>query len=520
MHVSFIKKMITRREKRLCPCSSYVAALLMIFFFTDISLLSQEVKQIEINANSIEFDSDLGTGAKRLLGNVRFKHEDIYMTCDSAWYFSEENVVESFSNVHLWQGDTLDLYGDYLKYSGNNKMANVRENVILIDNENRLTTDYIDHDFENDLAYYLGGGRIINGDNTLVSKQGYYYTQEKIFFFKDSVTVINPEYTMYSDTLKYNTITEVAYFLGPTDIISEENYIYCENGWYDTRDNRSQFNKNAYLQNEGKTLKGDSIYYDRNNGLGKAFHDVILIDTTENMILQGNVAIYNEKTEYAMLTDSALMVQVDQTDSLFVHADTLLSVPDTIPDKRLIKAYYRVKFYRTDIQGKCDSLVYTDIDSIFHFFGEPVLWSEENQLTAEKIQIYTRNQQLDRLEMINTAFIISLEDSIKYNQIKGRNMTGFIQNNQLYKISVDGNSQTIYYAREEEEDYIGVNKAESSNLEIYFSDNEIRKILFQPNTDGTFYPIDKLSPDESRFEGFRWYEEYRPRNRYDVFRWD
>ncbi len=493
----------------------------MLIIFMSTALYSQEVKQIEINANYIEFDSDLGTGAKRLLGDVRFKHEDVYMTCDSAWYFSEENIVESFSNVHLWQGDTLDLYGDYLKYSGNTKMANVRENVILIDNENRLTTDYIDHDFENDLAYYLGGGRIINGDNTLVSKQGNYYTKEKLFFFKDSVTVINPDYTMYSDTLKYNTVTEVAYFLGPTDIISEENYIYCENGWYDTQNNISQFNKNAYLQNEGKTLKGDSIYYDRELGLGKAYHDVVLIDTAENMILQGEIAIYNEKTEYAMLTDSALMIQVDNNDSLFVHADTLLSVPDTIPEKRLIKAFYRVKFYRTDIQGKCDSLVYTDIDSVFHFFGEPVLWSEENQLTAEKIEIYTRNQQLDRLEMINSSFIISLEDSIKFNQIKGRNMTGYIRDNQLHRIMVDGNSQTIYYAREDEsEDYIGVNKAESSNLEIYFSDNDISKILFQPNTDGTFFPIDKLPSAESRFEGFRWYEEYRPKNRYDVFRWN
>ncbi|MFW5820073.1 MAG: OstA-like protein [Bacteroidota bacterium] len=483
------------------------------------SLTGQEVKQIEINADYIEFDSDLGTGAKRLLGNVRFMHEDILMTCDSAWYFSEENMVESFSNVHLWQGDTLDLYGDYLRYSGNNKMANVRNNVVLIDNENRLTTDYIDHDFGNDLAYYLDGGRIINGDNTLVSKQGYYYTREKLFFFKDSVVVINPDYTMYSDTLKYNTITEVAYFLGPTDIISDENYIYCENGWYDTQNNISQFNKNAYLQNEGQILKGDSIYYNRKTGLGKAFKNVLLEDTTENMILQGEIAIYNEQTEYAMLTDSALMIQVEKGDTLFIHADTLLSIPDTIPEKRLLKAFYHVKFFREDIQGKCDSLVYTDVDSVFHFFGDPVLWSDENQLSAEKIEIYTKNQQLDRLEMINAAFIISFEDSTKFNQIKGRNMTGYIIANQLRRITVDGNSQSIYYAKEEE-DYIGVNKAESSNLEISFSDNKINKILFKPNTDGTFFPIQKFPSTEAKFEGFRWYEEYRPRNRNDVFRWN
>ncbi len=498
--------------------------LIILVMLISAAVEGQEIKQIEINADYIEFDSNLGSGAKRLLGDVRFKHEDIYMTCDSAWYFSEENRVESFSNVHLWQGDTLDLYGDYLKYNGNTRMANVRENVILIDSENRLTTDYIDHNFGEDLAYYLGGGRIINGDNTLISHQGYYYTKEKLFFFKDSVVVINPEYNMYSDTLRYNTVTEVAYFLGPTDIISDENFIYCENGWYDTQNNISQFNKNAYLQNEGKTLKGDSIYYDRDEGLGKAYINVEFIDTTQNMILLGNVAIYNEKTEFAMLTDSALMVQIDKGDSLFVHADTLLSVPDTIPEKRLIKAFYKVKFYRDDIQGKCDSLIYTGIDSVFRFFGEPVLWSDENQLSAEKIEIYTKNQQLDRLEMINSAFIISLEDSIKFNQIKGRNMTGYIRDSELQKISVDGNSQSIYYASEEKEmkkkEYIGVNKAESSDLEIYFSDNEIRKIVFKPDTDGTFYPLDKFPPAKAKFENFVWYENFRPKNRHDVFRWE
>ena len=479
----------------------------------------QEVRQIDINADVIEFDSQLGSGAKRLLGNVQFKHEDVLMTCDSAWYFSNENMVQSYSNVHLWQGDSLNLYGDYLKYSGDTRIANVRRNVILIDNENRLTTEYIDHDFGNNLAYYLGGGKIVNGNNTLESGQGYYYTKEKLFFFKDSVVVTNPDYTMYSDTLKYNTVTEVSYFLGPTDIISDENFIYCENGWYDTQKNISQFNKNAYLESEDKMMKGDSIYYERETGIGKAFINVELIDTSQNIILLGNYAIYYEQTEYAMLTDSALMIQVDEGDSLFIHADTLISVADTIPEKRLIKGFYRVKIFREDLQGKCDSLVYSDADSVFHLFGEPVLWSEENQLTAEKIELYTLNRQPDRLEMINSAFIVSREDSLRFNQIKGRNMTGFIRDNELWRIDVDGNSQTIYYARDGE-DYIGANKAESSNLKIYFKENKIHRILFLPDTDGTFYPLEKFAPANSRLENFKWYGDYRPQNRNDVFRWE
>ncbi len=328
--------------------------LAFIFFLAPGILFAQQVHQIEISADYIEFNNQLGNNAKRLIGNVHFKHEDVYMTCDSAYYYSEQNMVDAWSNVHLWQGDTLNLYGDYLNYRGDIRFAKVRKNVVLIDKESRLTTDYIDYDFNADLAYYLGGGRIVNGDNTLQSRQGNYYSKQKLFFFKDSVVVTNPDYTMYSDTLKYNTVTEIAYFLGPTDIIAENNFIYCENGWYDTRKNISQFNKNAWLESEGKTLSGDSLYYERETGLGKAFDNVVLVDTGQNVVLKGNEAVYYEKSKYAMLTKRALMIQVDdENDSLYVHADTLKSVPDTIPDFNIIKAYRHVKLFRDDMQGKC-----------------------------------------------------------------------------------------------------------------------------------------------------------------------
>jgi len=323
---------------------------------------------------------------------------------------------------------------------------------------------------------------------------------------------------MYSDTLKYNTISKIAYFLGPTDIISEENFIYCENGWYDTDKNISQFNKNAFLRNKEKILKGDSIYYERETGLGKAFINVELIDTAQNLILMGNKAIYEEVSEYAMITDRALMIQVENTDSLFIHADTLQTAADTIPDKKLIKAYRHVKIYRHDLQGKCDSLVYAENDSAFSFFGEPVLWSEENQLTADFIAIKMRESALYRIDMISSAFIISREDTSRFNQIKGRDMQGWFKNNQLHLIDVNGNGQTIYYA-EDKGELQGVNKAESANLKIYLKDKKVDKINFMTKPDATYYPLEKFPPASSKLENFKWLEEYRPLNRYDVFRW-
>ncbi len=482
-------------------------------------ILAQDTKIIIIdNADITEFDNTGGVQRSRLLGNVKFNHGDAFMSCDSAHFFPEQNLLNAFSKVHIWRGDTLDLYGDFLKYKGNDRKAEIRRNVTLDDTENHLTTDNIDYDLNNDLGYYFNGGRIENGENTLISNYGYYYSREKLFFFKDSVIITNPDYIMYSDTLKYNTVSKVAYFLGPTDIISDENFIYCENGWYDTERNISQFNKNAFLQNKEKILKGDSIYYERESGLGKAFINVELIDTVQNLVLLGNYAIYEEISEYAMLTDSALMIQIDNRDSLFIHADTIKSVADTIPEKKLIKAYNHVKIYRSDLQGKCDSLVYAEADSIFRLFGEPVLWSEENQLTAEFISIETRASALYKIDMKSAAFIISMEDTSRYNQIKGRDMQGWFKNNQLYLIDVNGNGQTVYYAKDKGE-LQGVNKAESATLKIYLKEKKIDRINFVTKPDATYYPLEKFPPADSRLENFRWFGEYRPVSRYDTFRW-
>jgi lipopolysaccharide export system protein LptA len=482
-------------------------------------IFAQETKTIIIdNADITEFVNTGGVQSSRLLGNVRFRHQDAFMSCDSAHFFPDQNMLDAFSHVHIWRGDTLDLYGDFLRYKGENRLAEVRRNVILDTKDTHLTTEYIDYDLNNDVAYYFNGGKIVNGENNLVSELGYYYSREKLFFFKDSVVITNPDYNMYSDTLKYNTESKIAFFLGPTDIISKENFIYCENGWYDTDKDISQFNKNAYLRNKEKTLKGDSLYYERKTGLGKAFINVELIDTAQKAVLMGNYAIYEEKSDYAMLTDSALMIQIENGDSLFIHADTLKTVSDTIPEKKIIKAFYHVKIYRSDLQGKCDSLVYSEADSVFRFFGEPVLWTDANQLTAEYIEIETNAKGLNKIDMVSSAFIISKEDTGRYNQIKGRDMQGWFRDNKLYLIDVNGNGQTVYYARDKGQ-LQGVNKAESANLKISLKERKIDRINFITKPDATYFPLDKFPPAESKLENFRWFEEYRPRNRYDVFKW-
>lgn len=492
--------------------------LLIIFLFLTKSSFSQKVTKIEvINANTLEYDEIKSDKIRRLIGNVIFRHDSVYLYCDSAYSYVETNSIDAFSNVHIVQGDTFHLYCDTLKYNGDTKKGQLFNNIRLKDQEMLLTTQRMNYDMNKNLAYYFGGGKIVDSENILTSKIGHYYSNTKTFFFKDSVVLINPDYIMTSDTLQYNTTNEIAYFFGPTTITSEENIIYCENGWYDTKNELSQFNKNSVFENEEQQLKGDSLFYNRKTGFGQSFKNITLIDTTKDMIIYGDYAEYHRKNDSTFVVGNSLLINIIDDDSLFLHADTLMSVFDSIRNNHDLFAFHHVKFYKSDIQGACDSLVYSFSDSTMKFYKDPVLWSEESQLTADFITLGMRNNAIHTINMYNAAFIISQDTTDKFNQIKGKNMYGNFKDNKLFKMTVKGNGQSVYYAKEEDK-YTGVNKSECTDMLLLFNENKADKITFITKPNAVFYPINLIEQSELLLKGFIWLGKLRPQNKEDVFK--
>ncbi len=512
-HPAFRQVPLLRFLPRVVRLAGLLAGMLLLVP----ELQAQKKTRIDIlYSESFQYDKRLGENFKRLIGDVRLKHEEVIMSCDSAHLYDADNEVQAFGNIHVNQGDTIHLYGDYLKYRGDTRVAQVRKNVVLIDRDTRLTTDYLDFDLENNIGIYYNGGKIVDKENILESQRGYYYSDPEIFYYKDSVVITNPDYTIHCDTLRYDTRSSTSYFLSPTIIRGDSLFIYCEDGWYNLDLDLSQFNKNAFIQTGEQTIRGDSLYYDRGNGFGKAIGNIELTDTTENVVLKGNYAEYFEEPERSLVTDSALFIQYTATDTLYLHADTLRSVTDSL-GFRLLRGFYDVRIYRRDFQAICDSLAYSFADSTIHMYHGPVIWSDENQLTADYVEIFTRNRRIDRMEMYRSAFIISMEDSSRYNQIKGKDMTGFFRDGQLHLIRVSGNGESIYYA-EDENGIIGVNKAICSNIEIVVENRKIKRIRFLVNPDGTFSPPLQVVPSEMKLKGFKWYGSLRPLNELDVFR--
>lgn len=512
------------------------SALFRLFFLNYFVFLlnpafAQEPKKIELlNADVSEFDQSINAKATRLLGNVAFKHENAIMHCDSAYLYQDENRLEAFQNIRITQGDTLTLTGKRLLYDGNTRQAQVFENVVLSDQRMTLRTSRLDYDLGTDIAFYKDSANIVDGENTLTSRLGYYYSNTHDMYFREDVLLVNPKYRMEGDTLRYNTLDKSAYFLGPTWLHSANNVIYCESGWYNTINQTSSFHKNSYLQTETQLLRGDSVLYDRNSGIGRVFGNVSIEDTTNKIIIGGDYGEHHEVSDSSWVTGHALMSQIFTTDTLFLHADTLLAVGekikgDTAASKRNMFAFHDVRLFKPDFQGSCDSLVYNFRDSTIRMFYQPVLWSGLNQLTADSVTLQTANSEITHIHLVNNSFItsradsVSLEipDSLKFNQIRGKRMTGFFEKNELVRIDVKGNGQTIYYAKNNRQQNFAVNRADCSDMIIFVDKSKVKTITLQNDPDGTMYPIHELSTTELRLKGFSWLENKRPKSKADLF---
>jgi len=454
---------------------------------------------------------------ERLIGNVILRHENTRFYSDSAYLNDKENSFEAFGHVHININDSIDVYGDRMIYMGNTRIAELFDHVKLIDKNTVLTTEHLVYDRKTRIAYYDDNGTIVNQENTLVSKRGYYNTETKIFYFRKDVVLTNPDSETYSDTLIYNTINETAYFRGPTIIRGEESTIYTELGWYDTKSDFSKMTKNTTISSSEQVISADSLLYDNALFFGKAYGHVEIVDTIHKILIRGGYGEMWDDKGKSFITDSALAITYDERDSLYIHSDTMWMHFDKERQAKKMLAFYNVRFFREDLQGKCDSLAYSMNDSTIRLYTEPVLWSGPNQLTADSISLVIVNNQVDSLIMYNTAFIVSRDSTQTFNQIRGKDMIGYFKNNELSTIKVDGNAQTVYYIREEDGYLIGVNLSESSTMLIRLEDNDVKSLNYQTKAEEVMYPEIDFPAEMKRLKGFNWQEILRPKTKEDIF---
>ncbi|MEO3228276.1 OstA-like protein [Parabacteroides merdae] len=505
---------ITAQDVTVAPPDSLKAAD-SLQVMTD-TVPPKKTKVYLIHSNTLSFDKAVKPDAQILNGDVCFRHDSSYMYCDSAYFFEQTNSLEAFSNVRMEQGDTLFVYGDYLFYDGNTQVAYLRENVRMENGQVTLFTDSLNYERIPNIGYYFEGGLIVDSLNQLSSFYGQYSPETKLAVFNDSVQVENPDFTLYSDTLHYDTESKVATILGPSVIVSDSGTIHTSRGWYDTVNNTSLLLDQSQVESGEKILIGDSIFYNRDTGMGEVYGNMSLIDTAQHVTLQGEYGYYNEQTGYAFATDSARFLEYSQGDTLFLHADTLQMVTvDSV--YREIKAYYGVRFYRIDMQGVCDSMQFNTRDSVLYMYTEPVLWNEQYQLYGDTIAIYMNDSTIEYAHVIQFAFAAQHVDSSYYNQLKGNDLKAYFEGQAVHQIDVAGNAESIFYPLEKDGAKVGMNETKSGFLTIWVKDNKLDKLKIWPSPVGSMTPIPDLKPDQKMLKDFYWFDYLRPRNRDDIY---
>ncbi len=502
--------------KFLAACISR-ANLLVLLMLVSLFSYSQEKKRIDIEqADYLEADDKIAPNAQRLVGNVRIRHEKVLMWADSAYTYTGTNRVDAFGNVRINQNDTLDLYANKIFYNGDISFAQAIGDVILKNKSTTLYADTLDYNLDTNIGYYDDYGKIVDSTNVLTSLIGRYFIDEDVINFYRDVEVYGDDFTLSGDTMIYNTETGRISITGPTTIRDSSNTLYAEDGWYDSETGEAELLKNPRVFNDKQELTANYIKYNEKDGSGRALDRVRIHDFENESIVTGNTVIYNDSMEIATVTDSALFMMYSEGDTLFLHADTLRAIPDTVPDEKIIKAFYGARFFRSDMQGICDSLVYFTNDSVVQLHQNPVVWSEMHQLSADYIEMQQKTDAPDEMILENNSFIISKLDSGRFDQIKGKNMVGYIVNNELNKIDVNGNGQTLYYAREDSA-IIGLNRAESARISIMFKEGQAFKIAFFTAPEGQMKPLFELTEEEKKLSGFDWKISQRPLSKHDLF---
>ncbi len=475
-----------------------------------------------LHADVTKFDKQRDPDATILVGDVVFRRDSMYMYCDSAFLYRQKNTFKAYGNVKMEQGDTLFLYGDFLDYNGDTNLARVRNNVRLEDRTSVLETDSLDFDRNINLGYYFSGGTLYDEQSTLDSYWGQYNVNTKNAVFTDEVVLQNPQFVLESDTLHYNTNTNIATIVGPTHINSGANHIYSELGYYNTNTRQATLLNRSVVSNDDKDLTADSLYYDAGLGYSEAFGDILYADTINRNMLRGGYGYFNELVDSAFVTDRAQVMDFSQGDTLYMHADTIWAVSKNIETDSLyrqVRAFHRVRAFRSDIQAVCDSLVFDSRDTCMTMYKDPILWNNGQQLLGEEVKVYMDSASIDWVHVINQTLYVDKLDSVNYNQIRGKEMMFFFKDKRLDEMQVIGNVEVVYFAIDEDSLYMGMNTTTSGKLNAYMKNGEMDKIVVPTQSNGVFYPMSQIPPKEHYLGNFAWFDYVRPISKEDIFIW-
>lgn len=493
-----------------------------------------------------------------LSGMVHFSKGAMQMYCDSAHYYPTSESMDAFGNVRMQQGDTLFIYADELNYDGLREIAYLYadegKDVRMINRNVRLNTPEFTYDMVDERGYYTNGGVLTDPQNRLVSVEGEYLpaTKEANFYIDVHLHRIDGRDTLdiYSDTMYYDTRTRIAEFYSPTEIISGRGTIHTTEGVYDTRNNQAQLFKHSTVHTDStSTLTGDTILYDRDRGYGEAFGNVDITDSARQTTLRGTYGYYNRLVDSAFVTGRALAMEYSRGDTLYMHGRYIKSIldidtirttvtdtiappagsPDTVQPQiikreivstdstHVFTAWPRVRFYRSDMQGLCDSMIFVQRDSTLHLHHHPVVWSDDRQIFGNRIILYLNDSTIDRALLPDFAFTAQHIEDDYYNQLTGKVMEAWFNGGELSRLDVSNSVEAIFYPEENDSTINKMVNLQTANMRGWFEKRALIRMKTWPESNGRVTPLYLAKRSDLLLSKFQWYGTLRPRDSQDIF---
>lgn len=479
----------------------------------------------------IEYSSGVGSRDPNdgdiwiLYRRVKAVHEGMTLTSDSAHFNTRENSFTAFGSVVIKLTDTTFIYGDRLYYDGNTRVVDIWDDtVVLVDGGTQLLANHVTYERNKATAYYTEWGHALSGVRTLDSRQGEYNSDLKEFYIYNEVVLADTSMTLLTDTLIYNTSTEVAHFESPTHIYTDSSVIYSELGDYNTKTRFAISYKASHVDNQGRTIDSDTLYYDEEERYGKARGNVQIFDSVNNITCTGHYGETNQVRNFSFVTGRALVLFVDQGDSLFLHADTVFVTTDSANHLQTVRANYKVKVFRCDAQAMCDSAFYNAADSLLFLYKDPVLWYEHYQCSADTIELLHDTSGVHRAWLRTACFALQQMDREKFNQLKGKQGVVYFEEGEPQYADILGNAQMVYYITEGDSasgtSLVGANVGMGSDMRIYFDTSRApSRVVTYDKPDLKTYPVSMVPEEWRRLKDFRWLANRRPRKPEDVFVW-
>lgn len=474
-------------------------------------------------------------GSQYMVGHVQIEHQGSILYADEVIIYNDQSLVKAIGNAKLQNADGSVITAHEMEYNGVTQKGVAKKDVVLTDPKQTIKTDILYYDRLANQAYFNTGGTIYEGQNVMYTKSATYFLNTKMIDFVDNVKIDTPDYIIDGVNIKQNQNTKVAEFFGPTTITNRanpKNRIYTERGTYRMETKEAFLTKNSKIFYNDKILTGDDMYFNNITGFGKATGNVTLDDPIERRYIKGGYGEVFQKKDSAMMTKNPYAVKIMEKDSIYFAAEKILSYqrPDSADitiKKSFLRAYKKGRVFKSNAQGRADSIAFNETDGIMHMYTKPILWSGEKQVTGDKIEAYfnTKTENIDSLKVIGNAFAISKVDSLnlkdEFNQVKGKFMTVYYQNNEIKEARVVGNAQSIAYVDDVDQETkqpqrIGITLSTCGIIGALFEETGLQIISCSIGANSDTYPMSKIEPEKRKFSDFNWNTKDRIRKWQDI----